>query len=91
MKKTIIAALIAAGIFTSIGGVAYAIANDTPEITGTRTYTVKSGDTLWGIAERYGSNEVDIRETIYDIKELSNCSSNIQAGQKLTLPVYEEE
>lgn len=37
---------------------------------------VNSGDTLWSIAEKYGSN-YDIREYIHNIKEINNLESSL--------------
>ncbi len=46
---------------------------------------VKSGDSLWEIASIY--NNKDIREYIYDIKELNRLESDIiYTGQILLLP-----
>jgi len=48
--------------------------------TPTNTYTVKSGDSLWSIANKYNT-------TINAIKSLNNLTSNtLQIGQTLRLP-----
>ncbi|QCX32309.1 LysM peptidoglycan-binding domain-containing protein [Caloramator sp. E03] len=56
-----------------------------------RTYTkitVYSGDTLWSIAKKYGSNQKDIRKTIYDIKKINKLNSSIIVpGEQLLIPV----
>ena len=54
-------------------------------------YVVKSGDTLWNIAENYCPDDMDIREYIYEIKEINNISSNeyIHPRDCIELPVYE--
>ena len=43
------------------------------------TYTVKAGDSLFKISQRYGV-------TVKAIMDLNHCSSNIKAGQKLKIP-----
>ena len=42
-------------------------------------YTVRSGDSLFKISQRYGV-------TVKAIMDLNHCSSNIKAGQKLKIP-----
>lgn len=45
-----------------------------------KTYTVKSGDSLWSIANKYGTN-------VNTLKSLNNLTSNmLQIGQTLRLP-----
>ena len=44
------------------------------------TYTVRSGDSLFKISQKYGV-------TVKQIMDLNHCSSNIKAGQKLKIPV----
>ena len=44
------------------------------------TYTVKSGDSLWSIANRFGT-------TVAVLKELNNLNTNeLSVGQVLKLP-----
>ena len=46
---------------------------------GTTVYTVKSGDSLWSIAKKYGV-------TVDHIKKLNNLKTNdLKVGQKLKL------
>jgi len=51
------------------------------------SYTVKLGDSLWKIAEERCSNNVDLREYIYEVKKINSLdSANIKAGEVLELP-----
>ena len=63
------------------------------EIQNYKTITVNSGDTLWSIAQ-YEKNEnayykdSDIRDIVYDIKEINNLSScNLTINQNLKIPI----
>ena len=49
---------------------------------------VNSGDTLWSIAEKYGSDSIDIRDYIYNIREINNLdSSNLYENTTILIPV----
>ncbi|AEV68357.1 cell division suppressor protein YneA [Acetivibrio clariflavus] len=51
--------------------------------------TIRSGDTLWSIAEKY-NKKGDIREYIYKLKEINHLeNSNIIAGNTLKVIVEE--
>ena len=48
------------------------------------TYIVKSGDTLWTIADKYCPEIVDKREWIHEIQELNDLHGSIlHPGQRL--------
>ncbi len=50
------------------------------------TITVKSGDTLWTIAQKYNKSG-DIRKLIHAIKKANNLeASSIYAGEQLLVP-----
>ena len=52
------------------------------------TYIVKSGDTLWAIADKYCPDIVDKREWIAEVKDLNRIhDSIIHPGQRLTVLV----
>ena len=51
-----------------------------------RHVSVKPGDTLWEIADKYSDN-IEIREYIYIIKKINGLEdATIYAGQKLYIP-----
>lgn len=53
-------------------------------IAGSNEYTVKSGDSLWGIAKKYGV-------TVDELKTLNNLTSNaLTIGQLLRIPTKKE-
>jgi LysM repeat protein len=54
----------------------------------TVSYTVKAGDTVWSIAEKYTPAEDDVRQTVYEICQENDIEdASISAGQKLVIPV----
>lgn len=54
-----------------------------------QTIRVKSGDTLWSIANTYNENGGDIRKFIYELKKANQLESSIIfAGDELKVPVY---
>ena len=68
------------------------IVNDKHKIVGYESYFVTDGDTLWDIAKQSnGYDHIDIRDIIYDIQQASNISSDIQWGDEIQIPIYEED
>jgi LysM repeat protein len=52
-----------------------------------RTYVVRAGDTLWGIAERLSGPRADPRPAIDRLLALNHLSDpRIRVGQRITLP-----
>ena len=52
--------------------------------------TVRSGDTLWGIAGAYCPEDMDKREYIRAIEADNECTSAIKVGDVLTVRRYAE-
>ena len=52
----------------------------------TVSYFVQSGDTLWGIAEKYKPHWMDTREYIHEISKLNDMDSDtIHTGDELII------
>lgn len=52
---------------------------------------IKSGQTLWEIAESEFGQNIDIRKYVYKIKKINNLTnSNIQPGQIIKIPIERE-
>lgn len=50
--------------------------------------TVKQGETLWEIAERYSGKQEDVREVIFRISEANSLRNRyVYPGQTLKVPV----
>ncbi|NTW71304.1 MAG: LysM peptidoglycan-binding domain-containing protein [Eubacteriaceae bacterium] len=54
-----------------------------------RQYIVKSGDTLWNIAEANSSEKEDVRSVVYEISRINHIggSDHIYPNQALKIPV----
>lgn len=66
---------------TGPGGSAPASRSDAP-----RAVTVSSGDTLWGLAERYAPEGVDLRAYVDLVEEINGLEGGLAAGMRLRLP-----
>ena len=94
MRKKLMVVTIIATFILSIFACGYAVGRDKAENKvwhdnrTTQTVIVKSGDTLWDIAEQYKPDNIDIREYIYDVKTLNNISSTIHEGDTILVYVY---
>lgn len=94
MRKKLMAVAIIVTFILSIFACGYAVGRDKAENKvwhdnrTTQTVIIKSGDTLWDIAEQYKPDNIDIREYIYDIKTLNNISSTIHEGDTILVYVY---
>ena len=66
--------------------VAHTSQNDWLNDYTTTTVVVQYGDTLWTIADDYVSDDIDIRDYIYEVRKLNNMTSaNVYAGDVITI------
>lgn len=60
--------------------------NDWLKDYNTTDIYVGSGETLWTIAEEYVTDDIDIRDYIYEVQKLNNMkSSNVYEGDIITI------
>lgn len=87
MKKILIAGLIGIGILTS--GYAYMNHTDKPKYQIRKDYTVKYGDTVWGIAEKNVQKGEDIRQYIYNLEQINGARlHDLRPGDKIEIYKY---
>ena len=84
-KKFIRSIAIVIFLLIAIFNVSIAKSNNEEEIID---YTIAPGQTLWSIAREYTPNSKDIRETIYEIKQLNNMTdSSIYPRQTIQIKI----
>ena len=72
-----------------LGIITGCIISNRPQPIGFDKYSVKSGDTVWGIARlSNGWNNIDGSYIVEDIMSASNCTELIHPGQVVYIPVY---
>ena len=50
--------------------------------------TVLPGDTLWGIAQKYGNPKKDLRKTVWEIEQVNQIDdSTVYVGDTIFVPV----
>lgn len=85
MKKMLLVAAFGSALLAT--GVSACMAdNALPRHQLRYDYTVQRGDTLWGIASKAVSDDMDIREYIHKLKEINGINNeSIRPGQIITL------
>lgn len=65
----------------------FASRDDQSVLSASQAVTVRAGDSLWSIAKEHAPEHRDIREYIYEMKQLNRLnSSTLHEGMKLLLP-----
>lgn len=50
---------------------------------------VRSGDTLWALAQKFGPKNQDVRKVVYHICQVNGTSPDqLQPGQNILIPQY---
>ena len=79
--------LVALGVAVSLSGpVVRAVAPDRPQLVSRHAYTVRQGDTVWGIAERLGSPGQDPRPLVDEIVRQNGGGTTLAPGETLSVP-----
>lgn len=83
--------LTACGIITAVAVIAVLLAGAgrAEREYSKETVTVRSGDTLWGIADAYCPEDMDKRDYVHMLEVDNGCGADIMAGDVLTVRVYE--
>ncbi|MCJ7832313.1 MAG: LysM peptidoglycan-binding domain-containing protein [Actinobacteria bacterium] len=79
--------VLAAALLLSVPTVSAVFGGHAEAGTRPRTTTVRPGDTLWAIAQRFCDPGEDIRALVYDITQANGVDAgSIQPGQSLQIP-----
>ena len=86
MRKII---LVVSLVLTILAITPLAISRAFVDNTTYETVYVKPGDTVWQIAAKYTTDRDDIRELIYEIRQINKLDNNakVYSGQTLKVPV----
>lgn len=83
-------AFMAAFVLISVIGISSSLGYNDAEgmnIQDHTVVTVQSGDTLWDLAGKYGPENADIREVIYNISKINNVNaSTLRPGMEISIP-----
>lgn len=75
-------------IFLLIAIFNFSIAKSNQEEAEIIDYTISKGQTLWSIAAEHKADDEDIRQTIYEIKQLNNMSdSTVYENQTIKIKI----
>ena len=79
--------MLTAALVLSVPTVSALVGGHAEAGTRPRTTTVRAGDTLWDIAQRYSAPGEDVRALVYEIAQRNDVSAgSIQPGQSLQIP-----
>ena len=77
-------------LLLALVSILYEAAHPKMSVATTKTYFVRSGDTLWDVAKRNTPEDMDVRVYIHTLFELNDgLTTDIRCGQAILLPLYE--
>jgi len=83
-RRRFVAVLLVCGVLATIHS---AVAHAHGVRPSGTTVVVQSGDTLWGLGERYAPPVTDLRRWVFEVERLNGMTSSvILPGQSLRLP-----
>ena len=87
-RRRLGAVLVVLGVGVSLGGPAAGslLGSGEPRLVAVHPYTVRSGDTVWSIAERVAGRGEDPRPLVDAIVEENQLGSGLVPGQILSIP-----
>jgi len=89
MLKEISVFIVVVVLMVGITGVALNVVGGL-EYDSTEEYTVRNGDTIWGIASNANPNSrYNVNEIVFEIKDINDIDSTINAGDVIEVPVLE--
>ena len=89
MLKEISVLFIVVVLMLSVTGIALNVVGGL-EYDSIEEYTVRDGDTIWEIASNANPDgRYNMNELVYEIKNINNIDSTINAGDVIEVPVLE--
>jgi len=80
-------ALVSLGVLISLSGpILRAFTPGQPELVSEHSYTVRQGDTVWGIAERLAAPGADPRPLVDEIVRENGGGTTLTPGETLSVP-----
>jgi nucleoid-associated protein YgaU len=87
-RRRVGAVLVALGVAVGLGGpvLGGAVTADAPRLVSVHPYTVRSGDTVWAIAQRLSPAGADPRPLVDAILRENQAGPGLTPGEVISIP-----